>query len=234
MATDNLSAVVYAKNDLRLENRPVPEPGPNEVLLRMAQVGICGSDVSYWTKGAIGHFVVLAPMVLGHESAGVVAKCGKNVTSLKPDITENRLRVAKEMGADYTILVDTNDAEKLAQQVKEVMGGMPDKTIECSGAETSVRLGILGTKSGGTIVLVGHGPDEVKIPVVNAAAREVDIRGLFRYANNYPAALDMVASGKINVKKLITHRFKLEEADKAFETARTGAGGAIKVMISCE
>lgn len=44
----------------------------------------------------------------------------------------------------------------------------------------------------------------------------------------------MIASGKVNVKPLITHRFKLEETLKAFETARTGAGGAVKVMISCE
>nr|XP_045621116.1 sorbitol dehydrogenase-like isoform X1 [Procambarus clarkii] len=349
MTTDNLSLVVYAKNDLRLEDRPIPEPGPDEVLLRMAKVGICGSDVSYWTKGAIGHFVVKKPMVLGHESAGVVAKCGKNVTTLKlgdrvavepgvpcricefckkgrynlcpdvyfcatppdngnlcryythaadfchklpdhvtleegalleplsvgihaceragvtlgscvlicgagpiglvnllaakamgatnvciTDIAENRLKVAKEMGADHTVLVKTSDAEALAKQVKEVMGDMPDKTIECSGAETSVRLGIFATKSGGVLVLIGHGPDEVKIPVVNAGAREVDIRGVFRYANNYPTSLAMVASGKINVKPLITHRFTLEEAKKAFETARTGEGGAIKVMISCE
>ena len=50
---------------------------------------------------------------------------------------------------------------------------------------------------------------------------------------SYPLALDMIASGKINVKPLITHRYKLEESVQAFETARTGAGDAIKVMISC-
>ena len=44
----------------------------------------------------------------------------------------------------------------------------------------------------------------------------------------------MVATGKADVKKLITHRFKLEESVKAFETSKTGAGGAVKVMISCE
>jgi len=43
----------------------------------------------------------------------------------------------------------------------------------------------------------------------------------------------MVASGAVNVKPLVTHRFKLEETVKAFEVARTGAGGAIKVMIAC-
>lgn len=50
----------------------------------MAQVGICGSDVSYLVKGSIGDFVVKAPMVLGHEASGVIAKCGSKVKNLKP------------------------------------------------------------------------------------------------------------------------------------------------------
>lgn len=54
-----------------------------------------------------------------------------------------------------------------------------------------------------------------------------------QYFYSYPAALALVAAGKVDVKKLITHRFKIEETLKAFETAKTGAGGAIKVMISC-
>ena len=49
----------------------------------MSAVGICGSDVSYLVKGAIGDFIVKAPMVLGHEAAGIVEKLGKNVTSLQ-------------------------------------------------------------------------------------------------------------------------------------------------------
>ena len=49
----------------------------------MDSVGICGSDVHYWTHGAIGDFVVKAPMVLGHEAAGVVAKIGAKVTNLQ-------------------------------------------------------------------------------------------------------------------------------------------------------
>ena len=53
--------------------------------------------------------------------------------------------------------------------------------------------------------------------------------GIFRY----PTALAMVASGVSDVKPMITHRFALEQAVEAFETARTGAGGAIKVIIHC-
>lgn len=49
----------------------------------MQQVGICGSDVHYWTHGEIGDFVVKAPMVLGHEASAVVSKLGPGVTSLQ-------------------------------------------------------------------------------------------------------------------------------------------------------
>ena len=45
-------------------------------------MGICGSDVHYWTHGAIGDFIVKAPMILGHESAGIVSKLGPGVTNL--------------------------------------------------------------------------------------------------------------------------------------------------------
>lgn len=51
---------------------------------------------------------------------------------------------------------------------------------------------------------------------------------------SYGDALELVASGKIDVKPLVTHNYKLEETKQAFETSRTGAGGAIKVMIHCK
>ena len=50
---------------------------------------------------------------------------------------------------------------------------------------------------------------------------------------SYPVALAMIASGQVDVKPLVTHRFKLEESLEAFEVSRTGAGGAMKVMIDC-
>lgn len=56
---------------------------PLEVLLQMGCVGICGSDVHYLVNGRIGDFVVREPMIIGHESSGVVVKLGKNVKNLK-------------------------------------------------------------------------------------------------------------------------------------------------------
>ena len=71
---DNLTAILYKTEDIRMEQTDVPNPKDDEVLLKMDSVGICGSDVHYWTHGSIGDFVVRAPMVLGHEAAGIVEK----------------------------------------------------------------------------------------------------------------------------------------------------------------
>jgi L-iditol 2-dehydrogenase len=69
-----------APHDIRLEERPVPKPGPSEVLIEIKAVGVCGSDVHYYEHGRIGSYVVLQPLILGHESAGVIVDVGEGVT----------------------------------------------------------------------------------------------------------------------------------------------------------
>ena len=58
------------------------------------------------------------------------------------DLDENRLRVAKEMGATYTVKVTTRDSRDLAKQIVDTLGCNPDRTIECSGAEASIATAI--------------------------------------------------------------------------------------------
>ncbi|KAI9680941.1 MAG: hypothetical protein M1829_001021 [Trizodia sp. TS-e1964] len=80
----NLSFVLESRGKLKFEDRPVPTlHSPHDVLIHIRVTGICGSDVHYWTAGAIGPYIVQSPMVLGHESAGVVAAVGPAVTSLR-------------------------------------------------------------------------------------------------------------------------------------------------------
>ncbi|XP_076646292.1 sorbitol dehydrogenase [Halictus rubicundus] len=350
MSKDNLTAILYGVNDIRLEQTPIEEPDQNEVLIEMACVGICGSDVHYLVNGRIGDFVVREPMIIGHESSGVVAKLGKGVTNLKvgdrvaiepgvpcrtcrfckegrynlckdvvfcatppvhgslrryykhaadfcfklpdhvtleegalmeplavgvhackranigidssvlilgagpiglvtllvakamgarkivvTDLAQERLDVAKKLGADETLLIprqNYNEAETV-KKVHEVFGEEPDKTIDASGAQSSIRLAILATRSGGIAVLVGMGAAEVQVPLINALCREVDIRGVFRYANDYADALNLLATKKIDVKPLITHNYKMEETVAAFDTAKSGQS-VIKVMIHCK
>jgi L-iditol 2-dehydrogenase len=75
----NPCAVLYGPRDLRIEDRPVPSPRPGEVLVEIAAVGICGSDVHYFEHGRIGDHIVSAPMIIGHESAGKIVGVGAGV-----------------------------------------------------------------------------------------------------------------------------------------------------------
>lgn len=77
--------VLERQGVLALRDIDLPqEPGPDDVRIAIDTVGVCGSDVHYYTHGRIGPFVVEAPMVLGHEAAGIVTDVGARVTGLKP------------------------------------------------------------------------------------------------------------------------------------------------------
>ncbi|UYV69014.1 SORD [Cordylochernes scorpioides] len=177
------------------------------------------------------------------------------------DICKEKLEFAKKLGIQHTVLVAPGDQpEDTTAKVLAALGRNPDVSIECCGAPSSVTLclkmcyklsamfsciifsfslpAILSpscvlqaTISGGCAVLVGAGPKLQNLPVVEATMREVDVRGVLRYANCYQTALDLVASGAVDVKPLVTHRFKLEQAKDAFEAAKSGAG--VKIMIKC-
>ncbi|MFB6255578.1 MAG: alcohol dehydrogenase catalytic domain-containing protein, partial [Haloplanus sp.] len=78
------SVVLTEPETFELDERPRPEPGPDEVLVAIRHVGICGSDLHYYRHGRIGDFVVEDSLVLGHESAGEVIAVGSAVTDLAP------------------------------------------------------------------------------------------------------------------------------------------------------
>ena len=65
------------------KDAPMPEMGPDDVTIKMQSVGVCGSDLHYYSKGAVGDFIVDYPFVLGHEAAGIVTEVGANVKHLK-------------------------------------------------------------------------------------------------------------------------------------------------------
>lgn len=169
-----------------------------------------GTKVLILGAGPIGLSSLIAAQSMGADNITIT------------DLVAERLALAqKEFGATHSVVVRKEATEQeLVAEIHAKMAGAPDVTIDCSGAQATNRLAMLATKAGGCVVLVGCGPIEVTVPLMNACVREVDIRGVFRYVNDYPAALALVSSGKYNTKKLITHHFDITETAKAFDTSR--------------
>lgn len=109
-------------------------------------------------------------------------------------------------------------------------------TLECTGQASSVQLGLESTRQGGRIALIGMGSSLQTLEVSPILSKEIDVIGVFRYANTYPTALNMIARGAIkNLDSLVTHEFGLEDSRLAFDAAAKGEYNgipAIKVMIS--
>src|SRR5450830_665775 len=89
--TDTMRAsVLMQREDIQLTTLPVPVPDADEVLVEIAAVGVCGSDVHYFHEGRIGDFVVEAPMILGHEASGTIVAVGSSVS---PDRIGERVAI---------------------------------------------------------------------------------------------------------------------------------------------
>ena len=337
--------VLEKQHELSLREIDLPlDVGATDVKIKIDTVGVCGSDVHYYTHGRIGSFVVEAPMVLGHEAAGTVVEVGAAVTSLKvgdrvcmepgiPDLTSRASKLglynvdpsvvfwatppvhgvltpyvvhpaaftfklpdnvsfaeaamvepfavglqaavkAKIQPGDTAVvtgagpigimaalaalaggcsrvivsdLVDEKLAiaarypgvttvnirrEKLADAVaKATEGWGADVVLEASGAPQAYE-GIQNViRPGGCLVLIGMPVEPVKLDVSSIAAKEIRIETVFRYANVFDRALQMIASGKVDLKPLISETFPFDQSVAAFERAAEARPGDVKLQI---
>jgi len=148
------------------------------------------------------------------------------VTDLEPF----RLELAKKLGATYTINAKEENA---VQKVLEYTNGGADVVMEAVGAPITIQQTVKMARPGAVIVLIGMPTvDDIPIRVVEAICKEVDIRGIFRYANAYRPAIKLVSKGKIDVKSMITTRFPLEKVQEALEYPGKHPGTCIKVMVN--
>ncbi|WP_339272189.1 NAD(P)-dependent alcohol dehydrogenase [Paenibacillus sp. FSL W8-0426] len=339
------AAVMTEPGSIRIEEQPVPEPAPDEVLVKVMAVGVCGSDVHYFEHGRIGRFVVEKPIILGHECAGIIAAVGADVTRLKEgdrvaiepgvtcgrcpackegrynlcpdvqflatppvdgafvqymtiredmvfpipdhlsfeeaamnepfsvgihaarrsklapgttlaimgmgpvglmavaaaksfgvdriivtDLEEVRLEAALRLGATHAINVRKEDA---VQAIRELTNGIGvDTAWETAGNPKALQSALYSLRRGGKLAIVGlPAQDEIALNVPFIADNEVDLYGIFRYANTYPAGIEFLASGQHDVMSLITDRYDLEETQQAMERALHNKSGSLKVMV---
>lgn len=318
--------------------------GPADVRIAIDTVGVCGSDVHYYTHGRIGSFVLEAPMVLGHEAAGTVVEVGAAVTSLKvgdrvcmepgiPDLSSRASKLglynvdpkvifwatppvhgvltpevvhpaaftyklpdnvsfaeaamvepfavglqaavkAKIQPGDTAVVVgagpigimsalaalaggcsrvivsdlvdeklaiagrypgiDTVNIRKddLREKVRQGTDGWGvDVVLEASGSPKAYD-GLQDLlRPGGCLVLIGMPIEPVKLDISSIAAKEIRIETVFRYANVFDRALTMIASGKVDLKPLVSETFPFEQSVAAFERASEARSTDVKIQI---
>lgn len=337
--------VLERTQELSLRDIDIPEPlGPHDVRIAIHTVGICGSDVHYYTHGAIGQFVVREPMILGHEASGVVVEVGAEVKHLKvgdrvcmepgipdpnskatlqgmynldpavrfwatppvhgvlrptvvhpaaftfklPDnvsfaegamveplavgmqaATKARIKpgdVAIVMGAgpigmvtalaalaggcSQVIMSDLQQPKldlaatlgpitpvNIAKEnLKAVVDRLTDGwgvnlVFECSGNEKAAASVFAPLCPGGAVVYVGIPLQPIAYDVAAAMVKEARVEHVFRYAHVYPRAIALMASGKIDVKPLITDTFAFKDSISAFDFAVDMPPTSVKAQI---
>ncbi|KAI0438027.1 putative sorbitol dehydrogenase [Xylaria telfairii] len=150
------------------------------------------------------------------------------------DIDEGRLKFAKEVCPSViTYKVERMSAEDSAKAIVGAFGGIePAVTMECTGVESSISSAIWATKFGGKVFVIGVGKNEMNFPFMRCSTREIDLVFQYRYCNTWPRAIRLLENGVIDLSKLVTHRYKLEDALEAFKTAADPKTGAIKTTMS--
>lgn len=148
---------------------------------------------------------------------------------LVTDLVPFRLDFAKNLGAAATINVKEDDP---VQKVMEYTDGGADVIMDCVGLPETIKQSIKIARPGATIVWIGMPTtDEIPVRAVEAICKEVDIKGIFRYANSYGPAIKLVSSGKVDVKSMITTAFVLDQVQEALEYPGKHPGTCIKVMV---
>ena len=340
-----IALVLERQHELALRDIDLPlETLPGMVRIAIHTVGVCGSDVHYYTHGKIGPFVVDAPMVLGHEAAGTVVETGEGVTHLKvgdrvcmepgiPDVHSRASRLGMynvdpavqfwatppvhgvltahvvhpanytfklpdnvsfaegamvepfavgmqaatkgkitpgdtavvlgagpigtmvaiaalaggcarvvvadlaqpklDIAAQYQGVIPVNIREQdLAAEVSMLTEGWgADVVFECSGSAKAWETVMALPRPGGTIVAVGLPVNPVGFDVSAAMTKELRVETVFRYAHQYHRAIALIASGKVDLKPLISETFDFADSIKAFDRAVEARPTDVKLQI---
>jgi L-iditol 2-dehydrogenase len=200
---------------------PVPDSIGDDAaaLLEPLSVGVwacmkghvtAGSRVLVTGAGPIGLVAVQTALAFGATEVIV------------SDVNPARLALATELGATETV-----DARETS--VAD-LGRPPEVLLECSGHPPAIGEAIRALDRAGRAVLVGMGGDEVPLPLSVVQERELELTGTFRYANTWPTAIALVASGRVDLDRLVTGTYRLDQAEEALTAGRRDPH-TVKVVI---
>jgi D-xylulose reductase len=192
-------------------------------------VGMHAATKAQIKPGATAVVIGAGPIGIMVALSALAAGAGQVVVS---DLSAEKLAIA----AQYPGIVpfDIRTGPLVARVAELTAGWGADVVFEASGSPKAFD-GIFDLLApAGTLVLVGMPPGAVAFDVVAAQAKEARIETIFRYANVYPKAVALLASGKVDLKPLISANFSFDQSIAAFERAAEGRPADIKLQIVVE
>ena len=148
---------------------------------------------------------------------------------LVADIDATRLRLAELLGADEVLQL--SGAEMSREVLRRTAAGV-DVALEAVGREETVTAAIESVVKGGTVVLIGNISPRVSIPLQTVVSRQLRLQGTAASAGEYPQAIELIASGKIKVKPLITAVAPLDEGPRWFERLYANEPNLMKIVLT--
>jgi L-iditol 2-dehydrogenase len=186
--------------------------------VKLAQIQQKETSVAIFGAGPIGLSILFKLLADGIQ----------DITMIEP--LDYRLTRAKEIGARYIINPGIENVEEIVKTNHELL---LDVVFEASGEQDAVSNAIKILKPGGKLVLVGIPPSaQYTFDMDLMRRKELTVVNVRRQNHCVEEAIELVVSGKIDVEKMVTHHFTLEETEKAFEIVEGYKDGAIKAMIN--
>ncbi len=142
---------------------------------------------------------------------------------------ENRLALTRTLG----FAAIGADAPDLASDLARLVGGRGvDAVFDATGSSAACAMAPLLAARGGSVTLIGWPETSlVGLPVDQIMEKELDVHGVNRYSNAFPRAISLLASGAIDTRPLVSHRFAFARIVEAFSFAATHRGETVKVML---
>lgn len=211
---------------------PVPEGLSHEVgaLAEPVSVGVqacnragitAGQSIAVVGAGPIGLITCMVARAFGATRAYLI------------DVQRNRLETGRTIGA--TGVIDASKEDPASALLKLTGGRGVDVVFDTSGSSTANAGTPFLARRGGVVTVVGW-PETATVdyPIEVVIEKELDVRGVNRYCNTYPQALELLAVGALDVDTLITHRYPFSDVVNAFSFAASHPAETVKVLISSE
>ncbi len=156
---------------------------------------------------------------VGINAVQLSAAAGASVIAV--DISDKKLKWASEFGAAQTI--NATKVERVSKEIKKLTGGGADIAIEVIGNPRTIEEAFESVRVGGRLCVVGYTHEKISLVAGKIMFKEIEVVGsLGCRPLDYVPLIRMVETGKVDVTRLVTHRFPLEELNKAFDVMKEG------------